>query len=62
MIQGANQLNPKGGDLLIIQKSLKDVMCLYNFGIQSIAPCSENLFIKDSLLEKLKNKYQRILV
>ena len=61
-IQGASQLSKNGGEYLIIQKSLKDVMCLYEFGIQSIAPCSENLFINKSILEKLKLKYKNIIV
>lgn len=61
-IQGAKQLSKAGGDLLIIQKSLKDVMCLYEFGIQSIAPCSENLFVSNTVLTKLKKKYKRIIV
>lgn len=61
-IQGAKQLLKAGGDLLIIQKSLKDVMCLYEFGIQSIAPCSENLFVSNTVLTKLKKKYKRIIV
>ena len=61
-IQGAKQLSKAGGDLLIIQKSLKDVMCLYEFGIQSIAPCSENLFVSNTVLIKLKKKYKRIIV
>ena len=39
-IQGYEQL-PKNGDLLIITKSLKDVMVLYEMGYNAISPSSE---------------------
>ncbi len=61
-IQGARQLPKDGGDLLIIQKSMKDVMCMYELGIIAIAPNSENLFLNDIQLEKVKNKFKRIIV
>lgn len=53
-------LSPKGGDYLVVTKSLKDVMCLYEFGIPSIAPCSENLFITDNQYKRLKAHYKHI--
>ena len=61
-IQGARRLPKYGGDLLIIQKSMKDVMCMYELGIIAIAPNSENLFLNDNQLEKVKNKFKRIIV
>lgn len=61
-LQGARMLPKNGGDLIIIQKSLKDVMLLYEFGIPSIAPNSENLFLSDEQLMKLKSKFKRIIV
>lgn len=60
-IQGWKQL-PESGKLLIITKSMKDVLCLNGFKIPAIAPCSENLFIKDSILNKLKERYKYIVV
>lgn len=36
-------------------------MCLYEFGIQSIAPNSENTTIPEKTLDKLKSKYKRII-
>ncbi len=60
-IQGYNQL-AKSGDLLVITKSLKDVAALYAYNISAIAPCSENLFISDKMLEDLKKKFKRIIV
>lgn len=36
-------------------------MCLYEFGITSIAPNSENTLIPEKTLEKLKAKFKRII-
>ena len=52
MLQGAHQL-PAEGELLVVTKSMKDVMCLYSLGITAIAPNSENLFLTESQFEKL---------
>ena len=60
-IQGYEQL-PESGDILIITKSLKDVMCLYTMGIPSISPSSESCWIPDDILETLKKRFKRILV
>lgn len=60
-IQGFEQL-PKDGKLLIITKSMKDVMCLNSLGISAIAPNSENLFISDNVLEILKQRFKYIVV
>lgn len=60
-IQGFQQL-PRKGDLLIITKSLKDVMCLYEMGIPAISPSSESTFISDTTLEALRKRFKRILV
>lgn len=60
MIQGAHMLPKQGGDYIVITKSMKDVMCLYEYGIPAIAPCSENVFITDSQLERIKKKFKRI--
>lgn len=60
-IQGWEQL-PKKGDILIITKSLKDVMCLHEMSIPAISPSSESTFISDAALEALKKRFKRILV
>jgi len=59
MIQGGKQLNQYGTNL-VITKSLKDVMCLYSFGISAIAPNSEHLFITEKQFEKLSTRYKNI--
>lgn len=60
-IQGYDQL-PKEGRLLVITKSMKDVMCLNSCGITACAPNSENLFVSDSVLEDLKSRFKYIVV
>lgn len=61
VIQGSKQL-PKSGNLLIITKSMKDCMCLYEMGIPAIAPCSEVLFLSEQQLKKLKARFKHIVV
>lgn len=60
-IQGYKQI-PKTGKLLVITKSLKDVMTLYSLGIPAIAPNSETLFIPDNTLEELKGRFENIIL
>ena len=60
-IQGFEQL-PKKGNLLIITKSLKDVMALYEIGYTAISPSSESTFIPDDTLEALNLRFKRILL
>lgn len=61
MLQGAHQLPKQGGDYLVITKSLKDVMVLYELGIPAIAPCSEHIFMTDKQYEKLCDKFNHII-
>lgn len=61
LIQGYTQL-PDKGNLLVITKSMKDVMCLRSFGIYAIAPNSENLFVSDEVLEELRSRFNTIIV
>lgn len=60
-IQGLEQL-PEKGELLIITKSLKDVMCLKEMGYNAISPSSESTFIPDKVLEELKCRFKNIIV
>lgn len=60
-IQGYEQL-PESGDLLIVTKSMKDVMCLREMGYNAISPSSESTFIPDRVLEVLKTRFKRILL
>ena len=60
-IQGWAQL-PKNGNLLVITKSLKDVMALYEMGYTAISPSSESTFIPNVALEDIKKRFKRILL
>ena len=61
VLQGYHQL-PKTGELLVITKSMKDLMAMYEFGISAVSPNSETLFIEDKKLEEFKNRFKHILV
>lgn len=60
-IQGYEQL-PETGDLLIITKSLKDVMTLYELGYNAISPSSETTFIPDIALKRILKRFKRVLL
>ena len=59
MIQGSKQL-PKSGEFVVITKSMKDVMSLYEFGITAIAPNSENLFLTELQYNKIKSRFNKV--
>ena len=60
-IQGFDQL-PKYGKLLVITKSMKDVMSMSSFNITACSPNSETQFLSDSVLEQLKSRFKHIIV
>ena len=60
-IQGLEQL-PETGEILIITKSLKDVMVLYELGFNAIAPQSETPNFDEVVLSNLKKRFKRIIV
>lgn len=49
------------GDLLIITKSMKDIMCLYEMGYTAISPASESTFLTQ-MLQMHKLRFKRILI
>lgn len=61
-VQGLAELPKEGGNLLIITKSLKDVMCLYEMGFYAISPSSETTFIPDDMLQSLRSKWNHIVI
>lgn len=61
VLQGYHQL-PKTGELLVITKSMKDLMAMYEFGIPAVSPNSETLFVDDKKLEEFKQRFKHILV
>ena len=61
-VQGLAELPEEGGNLLIITKSLKDVMCLYEMGYYAIAASSETTFIPEDMLQSLRSKWKHIVI
>ena len=61
-VQGLAELPKEGGNLLIITKSLKDVMCLYEMGFYAISASSETTFIPEDILQSLRSKWKRIVI
>ena len=61
-VQGLAELPKEGGNLLIITKSLKDVMCLYEMGFYAIASSSETTFIPEDILKSLRGKWKKMLI
>ena len=60
-IQGFEQL-PQTGDLLVITKSLKDVMTLHDLGYNAIAPASESVLIPEIVVNNVKKRFKRIII
>jgi hypothetical protein len=61
-LQGLDQLE-YNEPYLVICSSLKDAMCLKQFGynLEVIAPDSENTVIKPYIIENLKKKYKKVV-
>lgn len=60
-IEGWHKL-PDEGKLLILTKSLKDIMVYSLFGIPAISMTSETTSIADDTISKLKLRFKRILI
>ena len=60
-LQGYQQL-PESGDLLIITKSLKDVMVLYELGYNAVAPPSETSPIPKVVMDHLQSRFKKIVI
>lgn len=61
-VQGLSALPAGGGSILIITKSLKDVMVFHEMGFDAIAASSETTFIPEDILKSLRHKYKHILI
>jgi hypothetical protein len=60
-IQGYKQLD-KEGDLVIITKSLKDVMALRVLGHNAIAPQSESSKLEQKLVDHLRERFEHLFL
>ena len=52
----------KEGDVLLITKSLKDVVVLRKAGYPSFAPQAESVHISHEVMDKLKESFKTILI
>jgi len=59
--QGYSML-PDTGQLLVITKSLKDVMTLYELGYPSIAPQAESIPINDPVMHEYKERFEKVVL
>jgi 5S rRNA maturation endonuclease (ribonuclease M5) len=59
--QGYTQL-PSNGDLLIITKSLKDVMSIRDvIGVPSVGLQSESVMMKDTVMDEYKQRFKKVV-
>lgn len=61
IIQGEGML-PQNGELLIVTKSLKDIMVLYELGFTAISPPTESAFLNNKYFEKQKLRFKKIVI
>jgi len=59
-IQGYDQL-PAKGELVIITKSMKDVMCLYELGYSAVATHGEGHYINPDFIRHLKGRFKKVI-
>lgn len=59
-LQGYNQL-PDKGEIVVVTKSLKDVMTLARLGVDSFAPQSESIILDNALLDELRERFNRVV-
>lgn len=59
-LQGAKQLPPTG-EVVVITKSMKDVMTLYELGIPAVAPQAESIIINGNQYNALKKRFKYVI-
>jgi len=60
-IEGWDQL-PESGDLLVITKSLKDIMTFYSFGIPAISFQGERNIPYEQIINDLKSRFKKVVI
>jgi hypothetical protein len=60
-IQGLEQL-PESGDLLVVTKSMKDVMLFHDYGVPAVAPQSESFTFDDAVVEDWHKRFKRVVI
>ena len=59
-VQGVKQL-PKTGEILVVTKSMKDVMVLFEMGIPAIATQGETVLLTKAQYDSLSKRFKRIV-
>lgn len=59
-IQGLSKL-PSNGEIVVVTKSYKDVMTLYELGIPAIAPQCESIIINEDVYKKLSSRFNTVI-
>lgn len=59
-LQGAKQL-PKTGEYVVVTKSLKDVMTLFEMGIPAVAPQAESVILTEKQYLALKARFKHVI-
>jgi|TARA_B110000967_G_C18854889_1_gene546642 hypothetical protein len=60
-LQGFDNL-PSTGELLIITKSLKDVITLYQLGYSATAPHGETFPIEEEMMDELRSRFTKVVL
>jgi hypothetical protein len=60
-VQGWTQL-PAEGEFVVITKSMKDVMLLYELGVPAVAPMSESILLDQDSVVSLKKRFAYVVV
>ncbi len=60
-MQGTHML-PKTGDILVVTKSMKDVMVFYEMGIPAVAPQSESVILSQKDYDTYSKRFKHIVV
>ena len=60
LVHGFEQL-PLQGDLCIITKSRKDVMCFNEFNISSIAPMAESIILSREIINIIRSRFKNVV-
>ena len=60
-LQGTKQL-PASGPLLVVTKSMKDVMLFHEYGIPAIAPQSESYSFTEQEIQDMHSRFTRIVI
>lgn len=59
--EGLNQL-PSTGELLVITKSMKDIMTLHSIGILAICPHSESAILRPESIDEFTSRFKRVCI